>query len=128
MQQPTPFGRRQHRNGPRGPGGAQVRALQGIDGDVDFGQPLLPVRTLPDALADVQHRRLVALPFSNHHPAVDGDAIEAGAHRLDRDPVGKMAIAASHRVRAGDRRLLYDVEKPGGQILARGGHACTASR
>ena len=128
VEQPTPLGRGQHGYGPRRPGGAQIRPLQRVDGDVDLRQPLLAVRAAPDALADVQHRRLVALPFSNHDTAVYRNVIEPGAHRLHGDPIGTMAIAQSHRVRAGDRRLLDDVQESVGQIGTVDRHACTASR
>ena len=42
--------------------GAQVRPLQRIDGDVDLGRVGVAVAHL---LADVEHRRLVALTFAD---------------------------------------------------------------
>ena len=137
VQQSAALGRGQHGDGPRGPGGAQVRPLQGIDGDIDFRKPLFAFRAAPDALADVQHGSLVALPFPNHDAPVDRHVIEPAAHRLHRDLVGPMAVALAHRVRAGDRGLLDDVQKRVRQLLVGGApvrglgrrsHACTASR
>ena len=110
------------------PVGAEVRALEGVDGDIDFGQPLLPVRAAPDTLADEEHRGLVPLPLADDDQTVDRHAIEPLAHRLHRNPVGTMAIALTHRVRAGNRRLLDHIQKPVRELLAGGRHACTASR
>ena len=59
-----------------------------------------------DALADEQHRRLVALALANHDGAVDRDGVEAMAHRLDRHLIGLVPIALAHRVRARDRGFL----------------------
>ena len=58
-----------------------------------------------DLFADVQHRRLVALPFADDDRAVDRHRVHALAHGLDRHLVGLVPVALPHRVRAGNRRL-----------------------
>ena len=64
-----------------------------------------------DFLADVQHRRLVALTLADDDRAVDRDRVELLAHGLDRGLVGQVPIALPHRVGAGDRRLLDDSQE-----------------
>ena len=64
-----------------------------------------------DLLADVEHRRLVALAFADDDGAVDRHGVQRLAHRLDGDLVGLVAIALPHRVRARDRRLLDDAQE-----------------
>ena len=65
----------------------------------------------PDFLADVEHRRLVALPLADHDRAVDRHRVHDLAHGLDRDMIGPVPIALSHGVRAGNRRLLDHSQK-----------------
>ena len=67
--------------------------------------------TQPDLLADVEHRRFVALAFADDDGAVDRHRVHHLAHRLDGDLVGLVAVALAHRVRARDGRLLDDAEK-----------------
>jgi hypothetical protein len=57
-----------------------------------------------DPLADVEHRRLVALALADHHRSVERELVELGAHRLDRGGVGGIVVAAADPVRRGDRR------------------------
>ena len=64
-----------------------------------------------DLLADVEHRRLVALAFADDDGAVDRHGVHHPAHRLDGDLVGLVAVALAHRVRAGDGRLLDDAQE-----------------
>jgi hypothetical protein len=64
-----------------------------------------------DLLADVEHRRLVALAFPDHDGAVDRQGVHHLAHRIDGDLVGVLAVPLPHRVRARDRRLFDDAEK-----------------
>ncbi len=59
-------------------------------------------------LADVEHRRLVALALADHDAARDLHLVEDAPHRLDRDAVGVLAVAAAHGVGRRDRRLLGD--------------------
>ena len=62
-------------------------------------------------LADVQHRRLVALAFADDDRAVDRHRVHHAAHRFDRGLVGPMAIALAHRVRAGNGGLFDDAQE-----------------
>ena len=64
-----------------------------------------------DLLADIEHRRLVALPFANDNRAVDRHRVHDLAHRLDGDMVRPVAVALAHGVSAGDGRLLDDAKK-----------------
>ena len=114
MQQPALARRREHGDGVRLAGGAEVRALERIDGDVHGGQRApreLRLRAHADLLADVEHRRFVALTFADDDRAVDRDRVERLAHRLDRDLVRLVPVALAHGVGAGDRRLLDDAEE-----------------
>ena len=49
-----------------------------------------------DLLADVEHRRLVALAFADDDCAVDGDGVHGVPHGLDGDVVGVFAVALAH--------------------------------
>src|SRR5262249_17972539 len=59
-----------------------------------------------DLLADIKHRRLVPLAFADHHGAVDGEAVERGAHGIDRGLVRRLLVAAPHEPRGGQSRRL----------------------
>ena len=72
--------------------------------------PALAVRGA-DLLADVEHRRLVALALTDDDRAVDRHRIHLAPHRLDRDLIGLVPVALPHRVRAGDGRLLDDAQE-----------------
>src|SRR6185295_18680724 len=64
VEQAAALGGGEHGDRVRSAGGAEVRPLQGIDGDVHAdGAILVPLRA--DLLADVEHRRLVALAFAD---------------------------------------------------------------
>ncbi len=96
MQQAAALGCRHHGNGVGLPHRAQVGALERIHGDVDFvGCAADPVRLLreTDLLADVEHRRLVALAFADHDGAVDGDGVHLLAHGLDGHLIGQVPFA-----------------------------------
>ena len=80
-------------------------------------RPLL-MRGESDGLADVEHRRLVALAFADDNRSVDRHRIEHLPHRLDGRLIRLVAIALPHRVRTGDRRLLDDAEEFEGKIRA----------
>ncbi len=69
-----------------------------------------------DLLADVQHRRFVALAFADDDGAVDRHRVHHLAHRLDGDLVRLVTVALPHRVRARDGRLFDDAEKFEGKI------------
>ncbi len=64
-----------------------------------------------DLLADVQHRRFVALAFADDDRAVDRHRVHLAAHRFDGHLVGAMAIALAHRVGAGNGGLFGDAKK-----------------
>ena len=76
-------------------------ALERIERDVDLGPA-----ARADLLADVEHRRLVALALADHHGALDVEHVERLAHRVDRRLIGRVLVAATHPGRARDRRAL----------------------
>ena len=83
--------------------GAQRRALERIDGDVD-----LRAVAAADLLADEQHRRLVALALADHDRAVDRQPVQLAPHGVDRRLVGGLLVAAPAPLRGGDRGALGD--------------------
>ena len=124
VQQAALFRRGEHRNRIRRAGRAQVRAFERIDGDVHL-VPLAPVRIvflgLADLLADVQHRRFVALALADDDRAVDWNGVHLATHRLDGHLVGLVPVALPHRVRAGNGCLLdhaQEVEREMGLEIA----------
>ncbi len=69
------------------------------------------VRLVPaDLLADVQHRRLVALALADDDPPGELDLVHRPAHRLDRGAVGLVLLAAAHEPRRSKRRRLGDAD------------------
>ena len=86
-------------------------------------------------LADVEHRRLVALALADHHRAVDVERVERLAHGVDRGLVGLVLVAAAHQPRRGDGGRLGDAhdfqsrgcDPCGGCLLAFMGTASAAS-
>ena len=66
---------------------------------------------MPDLLADVEHRRLVALAFADDDRAVDRHRVHLAAHGLDRRLIRQVAVALPHRVGTGDGRLLDHAEE-----------------
>ena len=88
--------------------GAERRAFQRIDGDVDLGAALGA-----DLLADEQHRRFVDLALADHHRAVDRQLVELAPHGVDRGLVGGLVLAAAAQPRRRHRRALghaHDLE------------------
>ena len=69
-----------------------------------------PVSADAHLLADVEHRRLVALALADDDRAADLDVVERPAHRLDGGAVGGLPVAAAHEARGGDRRGLGDAD------------------
>ena len=61
-----------------------------------------------DLLADVEHRRLVALALADHDRAVDVEHVERLAHGVDRGLVGRLLVAAAHQPGAGEGGRLGD--------------------
>ena len=122
VQQAALLGGGEHRDGVRRPGGAEVGAFQRIDGDVDFREThqseALDALGVDEAhlLADVEHRRLIALPFADDDRAVDRHGVQDRPHRFDGDLVRFVTIAVAHRMRARDGRLFDDAEKFEGEI------------
>jgi hypothetical protein len=76
-----------------------------------------PSRPGADLLADVQHRRLVALALADDHRAAHRQAIHRLAHRLDGDAVRVLPVALPHRPRTGDGGVLDHGEKLSQQLL-----------
>ena len=83
----------------------EVGALDRIDGDVDL------FAAAADFLADVQHRRLVALAFADDDAAGDLHFAERLAHPLDGSTVGGVAFAATHPTRRRQRRAFGDLDE-----------------
>ena len=62
----------------------------------------------PDLLADVEHRRLVALALADDDAAADVQVAEGAAHRLGGGAVGAVAVAEADETGRGQRRRLGD--------------------
>ena len=129
VQQAAFVGRGQHRDGIGRAGGAQVRALERIDGDVDLvvGAALaVALAGQADLLADEEHRRLVALTLADDDGAVDRHRVELAPHRFDGRLIRAVAIALPHRVGTGDGRLFDDAQELEGEVGFHGGTLCRA--
>src|SRR4051812_25920566 len=119
MQQTAVIRGGQHDDGIWRAGGAQIRSLEWIDGDIDSGQPRrhgFADGAEAHFLSDVEHRSLVPLPLSNHNRAGDRHAVHTLPHRLDGGLVALSPIAQPHRVRTRDGRLFDDAEEFKGEI------------
>ena len=90
--------------------GADRRAFERIERDVD-----LRALAGADLLADIEHRRLVALALADHDRALDGEAVELRAHGVDRDLVGGLLVAAPAQPGGGDGGALGDAHEFQGQ-------------
>jgi hypothetical protein len=95
--------------------GAQVRALQRIDGDVER-EPAAEAARRAELFADEQHGRGVALALADHDRAVDGQAAQHAAHGRHRHEIGAMAVAETDGSRGGDGSLLHGAAELGRQI------------
>ena len=86
-----------HRDGAGHVLGAESRPLQRIDGDVHL-------RPGPGAelLADIEHRRLVALAFADDHRAVDRQEVELAPHGVDGGLVGLLLASLAAKPGSGD--------------------------
>ena len=88
--------------------GDEVRALERVDGDVDPRDVVAIGARPPDPLADVEHRRLVALALADDDPPGEVDLVHRPAHRLGGGRVRAVAVAAAHEPRRLDGRRLGD--------------------
>ena len=89
VEQAARFGDGEHREAVRTGLGADRRAFQRIERDVDRRAV-----AAADLFPDEQHRRLVALALADHDGAVDVEFVERSAHRLDRRGVRRLFVAA----------------------------------
>ena len=103
VQKPAALGDREHRERIWHRLGADRRALERIDRDVD-----LRALARADLLADVKHRRFVHLAFADDDGAADRQLGELAPHGIDRDLVGGLLLPAPAQVRCRDRRGLGD--------------------
>jgi hypothetical protein len=90
VQQAAAFGHGDHGQRVRHRLGAQRGAFQRVQRDVDLG-----ALAQADLLADVQHRRFVALALADHHHAIHLDVVERGAHGVHGKLVGLLFIATA---------------------------------
>ena len=95
------IGHRDHRQRIGAALGGDRRPFERVEGDVDRRAV-----SGADLLADVEHRRLVALAFADHDRAVDGERIERRAHRVDRGLVGRLFVTPPHQPRGREGRRL----------------------
>ena len=85
--------------------GGECRAFQRIDSDVHR-------RTAgANLLADIEHRRLIHLPLSDHHSAGDGDLVEGLAHGLHGGAVCLILLAETDPAGGGKGSGLGDAHK-----------------
>ena len=111
VEQAAVLGRREDRDRAGLAVGDEVRALERVDRDVDPPDSAGRRSTCPaDLLADVEHRRLVALALADDDPAGELDLVHRPAHRLDGGVVGLVLLAAAHEPRRSDRRRLGDAD------------------
>ena len=109
--------------------GDEVRALERVDGDVDLGDVRRSGRRPPaDLLADVEHRRLVALALADDDRAGELDLVHRPAHRLDRGAVGVVLLAAAHEARGRERRRLGDPDHLEREQLLHRTSSCRSER
>src|SRR6267143_144747 len=112
VQQPAALARRQHRDGIRRARRAQVRSFQRIHGDVHLRkQCFRSVRPQSYLFADVQHRRFIALAFTNHNRPVNLHRVHRLAHRFHGHFIGVVPVAESHRARRRNRRVFHHAQK-----------------
>ena len=76
--------------------GHEVRALQRIDRDIHPRHVLAVGAGAPDALADVEHRGLIALALADHDPTREVDLVHRRAHGLGGRGVRLVLGATTH--------------------------------
>jgi hypothetical protein len=110
----------------------QGGAFERIQRDVDAR-----AAAQPDLLADVEHRRLVALALADDDAALDVERVQRRAHGVHRGLVGLLLVAAADHVEAGDGRGLADAHGGQRQVTVehvrrgggrRGGHGGSSGR
>ena len=101
VEQPALLGDREHGERVRPGLGGDRRPLERVEGDVDLRPAAL---RRADLLADIEHRRLVALALADHHRAVHLERVERRPHRLDGGMVGGLLVAPADQLRRRDRR------------------------
>src|SRR3546814_15037656 len=90
MEQAAFLGDREHRERVGAGLGGDRRAFERVERDVDLW-PL--ARRVANLLADIQHRRLVALPLAAPDRAVHLQGVERGTPRHDPAAVGGLFVA-----------------------------------
>ena len=116
VEQSAAFGSGQHGDSAGRARGAQIRAFQRIDRDIDFRNFSSVGKLGADFFADIEHGRFIALAFANHDRAPHGDGVHGLAHGFGRDLIGKFALPLAHGVRGGDGRSLHHPQKSRSQI------------
>ena len=101
MQQGAAIGHRHGRDRARHVLGAQRGAFERVNGDVDLGAGLEA-----DLLADIEHRRLVALALADHDGALDRQLVELAPHGVDGGLVGRLLLPVAAQPRRRHRRPL----------------------
>ena len=100
--EPARLGRGEHGDRAALAGRDEVRALERIDRDVDRRDAPSSL-VAPDLLADVQHRRLVALALADDDRARRGRSRPSPGAWPRWRPVGLVALAAAHEPRGRQR-------------------------
>ena len=68
--------------------GAERRAFQGINRNIDFRSVLSA-----DLFADEKHRRFINLALADNDGSVDRQLVEFAAHGIDRGLIGSLVLA-----------------------------------
>ena len=108
------LGQRDHRERARHAQGAEARALERVDGDVDLGRA-----AVADVLAVEEHRGFVLLPLADHDDAVHRDRVEDVAHRVDGGTVGGELVAAADPAGRREGGRLGDPDELQGEVAIR---------
>ena len=101
-----PLGDRDDRDRVRQALGRQRRAVDGVDGQVDRRRG-----AGPDALAVVEHRRLVLLTLADDHDPVHLHRLQHRPHRVHGRLVHAFLVAPAHVASGGDRGRLRDAHE-----------------
>jgi hypothetical protein len=100
VQEPALFRDRQHRERVGAGLGGDRCAFERVERDIDLGSG---ADGAADLLADIQHRRFVALALADDDGAVEVELVQRVAHRLDRSGIGGMLVAAADLLSRRDR-------------------------